>query len=58
MNPYTNNEICGAISLGSHDNHKRLGDEALSKLFVDGKNTSNFNLMFAVVWKLVQDGQF
>jgi hypothetical protein len=56
-NPFTQNRLLGAIPLGTHKSHVRVGNNTIAKLVSGGKVMGNLNMYFAVVWILVNEDQ-
>ncbi len=54
-NPFTQRKLLGAISLGSHKNHVKVGNYTIPRMFSDGKIIGNLNLYYAVIWHIVQE---
>ena len=56
-NPFTQNRLLGAIPLGTHKSHVRVGNHTIAKLVSEGKVMGNLNMYFAVIWILVNEDQ-
>ena len=56
-NPFTQNRLLGAIPLGTHHSHVKVGDYTLAKLISGGKILGNLNMYYAVVWYLINEGE-
>jgi len=52
-NPFTQNQLLGAIALGTHKSHIKVGNHTIAKLISGGKAMGNLNLYFAVIWILI-----
>lgn len=52
-NPFTQNRLLGAIPLGTHPSHVKVGDFTIAKLISGGKVLGNLNMYFAVIWHLI-----
>lgn len=56
-NPFTQNRLLGAIPLGCHQSHVKVGNHTIAKLVSDGKILGNLNLFYAVIWYIIKEGQ-
>ena len=54
-NPFTQNQLLGAIPLGTHPSHMDVGNYTIAKMMNGGKIISNLNLFYAVVWYLIKE---
>ena len=56
-NPFTQNRLLGAIPLGTHKSHVKVGNYTLAKMLTGGKILGNLNLYYAVVWYLINEDE-
>ena len=54
-NPFTQNRLLGAIPLGCHHSHIKVGNHTIAKLISDGKILGNLNLFYAVIWHIIKE---
>ena len=54
-NPFTQNRLHGAIPLGCHPSHVKVGNYTIAKLISDGKILGNLNLFYAVIWHILKE---
>lgn len=55
-NPFTQKKILGAIPLGCHHSHVKVGNYTLAQMLTGGKILGNLNMYYAVVWYLIKEG--
>jgi len=53
--PFTRKTVVAAIPLGAHPEHIRLANHTLALLFSNGKILCNLDLLFAVIWKIIDN---
>jgi hypothetical protein len=54
-NPFTQRKLLGAIPLGSHKTHVKVGNYTIARMFSDGKILGNLNLFYAAIWYIVKE---
>lgn len=54
-NPFTQNRLLGAIPLGCHHSHVKVGNHTIAKLISDGKILGNLNMYYAVIWHIIKE---
>jgi hypothetical protein len=53
-NPFTQRKLLGAIPLGAHKSHVKVGDYTIARMFSDGKILGNLNLFYAAIWHIIK----
>lgn len=56
-NPFTQRKLLGAIPLGCHKSHVKVGDYTIAKMFSDGKILGNLNLFYAAIWHIIKENE-
>lgn len=56
-NPFTNRRILGAIPLGTHKSHVKVGNFTIAKLFTGGKILGNLNMYYAAIWMIINEDE-
>ena len=54
-NPFTQGKLLGAIPLGSHSSHVKVGNYTIAKMFSDGKILGNLNMFYAAIWYIIKE---
>ena len=54
-NPFTQNKLLGAIPLGTHPSHVKVGNYTIAKLMSGGKILGNLNMFYAVIWYIIKE---
>lgn len=54
-NPFTQGKLLGAIPLGSHNSHVKVGNYTIAKMFSDGKILGNLNMFYAAIWYIIKE---
>ena len=54
-NPFTQNKLLGAIPLGCHPSHIKVGNYTIAKLMSGGKILGNLNMFYAVIWHIIKE---
>lgn len=56
-NPFTQKKLMGAIPLGAHHNHVKVGNYTIAKMFSDGKILGNLNMFYAAIWYIIKENE-
>lgn len=56
-NPFTQNRLLGAIPLGTHKSHVKMGNYTIAKLMTGGKILGNLNMYYAAIWNIINDDE-
>ena len=54
-NPFTQNKLLGAIPLGCHPSHTKVGNYTIAKMMSGGKILGNLNMFYAAIWYIIKE---